>query len=170
MADTSNPIDPHSPMANNPLNVLVVDDNPTDLKLATIYLGKAWPFSGDMAVTTAVDGYDALEKLRTKRFCLIILDWCLPKGGNGHVLREIRRNGVVIPVVVMSGLGRDQLPDYLESAGAAYVNKDDLNASALYCAIAEALRNSQVLQHSNGPVETAAGPVLFHPHASIAIH
>ena len=127
MIDTSTMEQPPQ-VAGKTLNVLLVDDNPTDLKLAMIYLGKAWPFSSDMAVATAADGLEALELMRTKRFCLIILDWCLPQGGNGHVLREIRRNGVFIPVVVMSGLARDQLPDYLESAGAAYVNKDNLNA------------------------------------------
>ena len=69
------------------LNVLVVDDSPTDLKLAVIYLGKAWPFNSVMVVETAADGLEALEKMRSKRFCLIILDWCLPKGeiGRAHV-------------------------------------------------------------------------------------
>ena len=81
-----------------------------------------------------------MEKIQAKFFCLILLDWCMPKGGNGQVLLEIRRLGVFIPVVVLSGLGRDELPDYLEAKGAAYLNKMDLNASTLHCAIAEALR------------------------------
>jgi len=169
MIDTST-MEQQSQVAGKTLNVLLVDDNPTDLKLAMIYLGKAWPFSSDMAVTTAADGLEALERMRTKRFCLIILDWCLPQGGNGHVLREIRRNGVFIPVVVMSGLARDQLPDYLESAGAAYVNKDNLNASTLYCAIAEALRNCQSLHRSASLLENAAGPVVFHSHDPLVTH
>ena len=121
-------------------NVLVVDDNQTDLDLATIYLSKAWPFDADMAIDTARDGLEALEKMRGKQFCLILLDWCMTKGGNGQVLRDLRRNGVYIPVVVLSGLGRDELPDYLEAEGAAYLNKQDLDASTLRCAIGEALR------------------------------
>ena len=151
--------------AGKTLRVLVIDDNPADQELTTIYLGKAWPFSSDMAVETAADGLEALEKMRGQRFCLILLDWCLPKGGNGHVLREIRRNGVFIPVVVMSGRLRDELPDYLEAAGAAYVCKDDLNVSTLYCAIAEALRNCRALRHPPILAGNATGPVLFHSHS-----
>lgn len=147
-------IDRATQLPGKALNVLVVDDSPTDLKLAVIYLGKAWPFNSVMAVETAADGLEALEKMRTKRFCLIILDWCLPKGGNGQVLREIRHNGVFIPVVISSGLTRDQLPDYLEAEGAAYLNKNELNAATLYCAIAEALRNCQVLRQSSNRVAT----------------
>ncbi|MEI8314589.1 MAG: response regulator [Verrucomicrobiota bacterium] len=151
------------------LNVLLVDDSPADLELAMVYLGKAWPFSSDMVVETAADGLEAMEKMRAQRFCLIILDWCLPNGGNGQVLREIRRNGVFIPVVVMSGLARDQLPDYLETAGAAYVSKDDMNASTLYCAIAEALRNCQNLRQSPSLPGCVVVPVLFREHDSVLI-
>ena len=148
------------------LNVLVVDDSPSDLKLATIYLGKAWPFNSSLALDTAVDGLEALEKMRSKRFCLIILDWCLPKGGNGQVLREIRHNGVFIPVVVLSGLTREQLPENLEADGAAYLNKNELNASTLYCAIAEALRNCQALRQPTSLAGSSAEPVLVHSHSS----
>lgn len=168
MADTS-AIEQKPQLASKTLNVLLVDDNPTDLELATIYLGKAWPFSSELAVETAADGLEALAKMRTQRFCLIILDWCLPKGGNGHVLREIRRNGVFIPVVVMSGLARDQLPDYLEAAGAAYINKDELNASTLYCTIAEALRNCQALHQPASLPDRPVGPVVFHSHSPVAL-
>lgn len=168
MADTS-PMEPPRQLASKALNVLLVDDNPADLELAKTYLGKAWPFSSELAVATAADGLEALAKMRTQRFCLIILDWCLPKGGNGHVLREIRRNGVFIPVVLLSGLARDQLPDYLEAAGAAYVNKDELNASTLYCAIAEALRNCQALRQPSSPVDSPVGPVVFHSHGPLAL-
>ena len=151
------------------LSVLVIDDNPADQELAKIYLGKAWPFESDMAVETALDGIEALEKLRRQRFCLIILDWRLPRGGSGHVLYEIRRQGVFIPVVVVTGSERDQLPADLESAGSAYVNKNDLNVSTLYCAIAEALRNCRKSRQRVTVPATGHGPTLFHSHGPQAV-
>ena len=160
---------PKPPAAVQPLNVLVIDDNPADRELASIYLGKAWPFDSEMAIETAVDGLEALEKMRAKKFCLIMLDWRLPRGGSGHVLREMRHNGVVIPVVVMTGLGRDQLPADLEKTGAAYLNKDTLNASTLYCAIAEALRNCRLLHQPPPQPVCPAGPALFHSHSPQAV-
>ena len=151
------------------LNVLVIDDNPADQELAMIYLGKAWPFDSEMAVDTAADGIEALEKMRLKKFCLIMLDWRLPRGGSGHVLREMRHNGVLIPVVVMTGLERDQIPDNLEKAGAAYLNKDNLNASTLYCAIADALRNCRILHQPTPRPTDSVQPLLFHSHGPQAV-
>ena len=133
--------------------------------MAIIYLSKAWPFDSEMAVETAADGIEALEKMREKKFCLIMLDWRLPRGGSGHVLREMRHNGVLIPVVVMTGLERDQIPDNLEKSGAAYLNKDNLNASTLYCAIADALRNCRILHRPPLTPNHPVGPVLFHSHS-----
>jgi len=157
--------EPKPQTAKRTLNVLVIDDNPADQELAIIYLGKAWPFNSEMAVETAGDGIEALEKMRTTKFCLIMLDWRLPRGGSGHVLREMRHNGVLIPVVVMTGLERDQIPDNLEQAGAAYLNKDSLNASTLYCAIADALRNCRILHQPTHKPVSPIGPVLFHSHS-----
>jgi len=161
--------EPKQRAASRTLNVLVIDDNPADQELAIIYLGKAWPFDSEMTVETAQDGLEALEKMRTKKFCLIMLDWWLPRGGSGHVLHAMRQNGVFIPVVVMSGMERAQLPGDLEKNGAAYLNKGDLNASTLYCAIADALRNCRNLrQLAPQPVSTV-GPVLFHSHGPAAV-
>ena len=147
------------------LSVLVIDDNPADQELAIIYLGKAWPFESEMHVETALDGLEALDKMRTTRFCLILLDWRLPRGGSGHVLYEIRHNGVFVPVVVMTGLERDELPGNLETLGAAYINKQNLDASSLYCAIAEALRNCRILCQPPVQPDRGTGAILFHSHS-----
>lgn len=122
------------------LPVLIIDDSETDRQITTHYLGQAWPFERVMAPDFAADGPEALEKMRTTRYALIALDWKLPGMGGGEVLREIRQLGVRIPVVVLSGLQRNQIPDQLDALGAAFLNKDDMNPVTFHAAIAESLR------------------------------
>jgi len=121
-------------------HVLVIDDNDVDREIIIHHLGKAWPFEREMAPDSATNGHEALELIRTKRFALIVLDWRLPDLGGGDVLRVMRQIGVRIPVIVMSGLQRDQIPEKLESLGAAFINKDEMNSETFRAAIATSLR------------------------------
>jgi CheY-like chemotaxis protein len=125
--------------ARVPFPVLVVDDNPTDKELACVYLTQMWPFEHDMELECASDGEEALRKIRSRRFALVVLDWKLPVMGDGEVLRRLRQEGVRLPVVVVSGLEREEIGMDLESLGASYLRKNDLNSSTLYRAIAASL-------------------------------
>jgi twitching motility two-component system response regulator PilH len=66
-------------------HVLVVDDSPTDRQLVTTLLRKE-----GYAVTTAVDGEDALEKIAAEPPPLIVLDIILPKMNGYQVLRQLK--------------------------------------------------------------------------------
>ncbi|MEI6083565.1 MAG: response regulator [Verrucomicrobiota bacterium] len=124
---------------NECLHVLVIDDSDVDREITLHHLGKAWPFDREMATDTACDGHEALERIRTKRFALIVLDWKLPGMGGGDVLRVMRQIGVRIPVIVISGLQRDQIPEKLEALGAAFINKDEMNSETFRSAIQTSL-------------------------------
>jgi len=76
-----------------------------------------------MTFNFADDGQEALEKMRATRYALIALDWKLPGMGGGDVLREIRKLGMRIPVVILSGLRRDQIAENIESLGASFLTK-----------------------------------------------
>lgn len=126
--------------AKSGFRVLVIDDSEIDREITTRHLGKAWPFERELMLDYAADGTEALDKMRVTRYALFVLDWKLPGMGGGEVLRGIRRSGVRIPVVVVSGLQRDQIADDLESLGAAFLNKDEMNPITLHDAIAASLR------------------------------
>jgi CheY-like chemotaxis protein len=119
-----------------------------DRELTGRHLGKAWPFEHDLVIDYAVDGRDALDHMRTTRFAMIVLDWKLPGMGGGEVLRHIRRNGVHIPVIVISGLQREAIDEDLESLGAAFLNKDDMDPHTFYEAIAASLKLMGLTQPS----------------------
>ena len=93
-----------------------------------------------MIVYSAADGLEALEKIRCTRYALIVLDWKLPHVGGGEVLHAIRKNGVRIPVVVLSGFQRKDIHDDLDHLGAAFLNKDEMDTITFHKAVAESLR------------------------------
>lgn len=131
--------------------VLVVDDNSIDCEITTRYLARAWPFERDMKVDTATDGTSALEKIRQQRYALVVLDWRLPGMSGDQLLRRLRQEGCRAPVVVVSGLTREQIPEDLGAMGAVYLGKDELNALTFHRAIAEALRQLGVASAATTP-------------------
>ena len=119
--------------------VLVVDDNPVDQELAVLHMGQTWPYERELELDFAVDGAEALAKLRTKKFALVVLDWMLPVLGDGEVLRQLRHHGQRIPVVVISGCEREDIAADLDALQAAFLNKDQMNADTFQLAIGHAL-------------------------------
>jgi len=124
----------------NGLPVLVIDDNDTEREIIIRYLGQAWPFEREMILDSAVDGREALKKIRSNRYALIVLDWKMPHVDGSEVLRTIRHSGVRIPVVVLSGFSRAEITEDLDSLGAAFVNKDEMGSISFHQAIATSLR------------------------------
>jgi two-component system, chemotaxis family, response regulator Rcp1 len=113
--------DPERPMQGQPIEILLVEDSPTDRLLAEEALREA-----KMAnrVNVAVDGEQALQYLRRQgphakavRPDLILLDLNLPKKDGREVLREIKQDPVlkVIPVVVLTTSRAEE--DILKSYG-----------------------------------------------------
>jgi CheY-like chemotaxis protein len=125
---------------NQAFPVLVIDDNEADRRLTAIYLDQAWPFQRDLAVDFATDGSEVMEKVRHTRFALLVLDWKMPVMGGSEVLRQLRQRGIRTPVVVVSGMEREDIPEDLDQLGAGFVNKEYLNADTLRAAIAHSLR------------------------------
>ena len=122
------------------LPVLVVDDNPADQNLTAIHLRAAWPFERTLKLEFAADGREALAKLHTKHFTFVVLDWSLPVLGQGEVLRHLRQNKIRIPVVVISGVGREEINADLDALQAAFLSKNDMNPDTFWSAISYSLK------------------------------
>lgn len=119
-----------SPLAAKPIEILLVEDNPGDVRLTKEALKDA-RVSNNLHVT--MDGVDALAFLRkqgkhTAAPCpdLILLDLNLPKKNGREVLEEIKREDALrhIPVVILTTSQAEQ--DVVESyrlRANAYVTK-----------------------------------------------
>lgn len=90
---------PDIPNANpdGPRRVLVVDDEPT------LRLGFAYALNnGETRVDTANNGYEALDKIRNESFDAMLLDLRMPDIDGLAVIRQLRRDGDQIPVILCS--------------------------------------------------------------------
>jgi len=86
--------------------VLVVDDSPTNRHVAVALLQKE-----GYAVTTAVDGEDALEKVAAIRPPLVVLDIVLPKMNGYQVLRHLKTTPETRNIKVILVSSKDQESD-----------------------------------------------------------
>lgn len=113
-----------------PVEILLVEDNPGDVRLTTEALRDAKVRNH---LTVAPDGVEALAMLRREgryaavpRPDLILLDLNLPKKSGREVLEEVKRDGALkhIPVVILttSQAERDIVETYRLQAN-AYVTK-----------------------------------------------
>ena len=100
--------------------ILIVDDSDTTRQIARTIL-----MANNYVVTEAVDGIDAIEKIKQKQFDLIICDDDMPRMNGEIFLDNIRRmeNYVEVPVVAMAD-------NNLEKAD-AFVNKAEFKRDIL---------------------------------------
>ncbi len=81
--------------------ILVVDDEKNIVQLARLYLNKE-----GFEVEAAYDGAQALEKAKSVRPDLIILDLMLPEMDGLSVCKELRKEGNV-PIIILTARGDD---------------------------------------------------------------
>ena len=106
--------------------VLVADDSPKVRELAEALLGEA-----GFHVVRASDGKEALEMIRETHPDLVVLDLLMPEMNGFDVLKEMQQDERVrsIPVVVISGVYKDNILRELNELGAAgFVEKESLSS------------------------------------------
>jgi DNA-binding response OmpR family regulator len=142
------------------MRVLIVED---DAGIATGLAAtlKASGYAVDVTATLAM----ASAALRVEPFDLVLLDLSLPDGDGLEWLRQVRRSGSVMPVLIMTA--RDALPDRvagLDEGADDYVVKP-FEPEELLARMRVALRRSEgraspLLRHGDLVVDPAAHTVL----------
>ena len=88
----------------NKQKVLIVDDNPNNIRLAADTL-KALHIS----IVFATSGYKALEIIETQNIDLILMDINMPQLNGLEATMRIRHINPQIPVLFMSGYPREEV-------------------------------------------------------------
>jgi CheY-like chemotaxis protein len=101
-------------------NILIVDDSTVDRQLAGALLTRA----GDWTIEYAVNGGDALEKMRKAAFDLVLTDLLMP-GINGlELVAAVRAKYPHVPVILMTSRGSEEIAARaLDEGAASYVPK-----------------------------------------------
>lgn len=92
-------------------SVLIVDDEPSQLGLLTELIK-----STGMSFSTARNGREALDKLRSKKIDLVLTDIQMPEMDGLELLSEINNNRKIpkVPVIALSGQPNVSPEDYLK--------------------------------------------------------
>ena len=113
--------------------VLLVDDEPLIRKLISRYLVAA-----GYVVRMAVDGLDAIGKLRAGLPDLIISDLNMPRMSGIELLEVVRKRFPQIPVIVISAVAADEMPEGV--AADAYCHKNGFGFEQLLQTISDLTR------------------------------
>lgn len=86
-------------------NVLVIDDNETNLRVLELHLNK-WK----MNVTAVTSGAEALRLLRlSKEYDLVLTDMLMPNLDGITLSKEIRKISATIPMILLSSIGNETI-------------------------------------------------------------
>lgn len=95
---------------DTPLTILVIDDDPDHNSFIATLLTRA-----GYSVTAFRDGDSAMRYAAQSRPALVITDIFMPRMDGFEVLRHIKGNFPLLPVIAMSGNMSGHGPLYLES-------------------------------------------------------
>ena len=137
--------------------ILVVDDSSVDRMLVGGLLGKepAWQ------VEFAVDGKDGLDRLSDVATTpdVIVTDLQMPKMDGLELVRQVRKSHPLIPIVLITSFGSEQIAiDALRAGATSYTPKTMLQ-SALIQTIKQVLEMSNRMQHIVAESETSTGHI-----------
>ncbi|MGQ0430082.1 MAG: response regulator [Gammaproteobacteria bacterium] len=128
--------------------VLLVEDNPTNQRVAQIFLERV-----GCDVVTAADGVEAIAKLDQGRADLVLMDVQMPVMDGLEATRRIRAAGRRVPIV---GLTANAMPEQVAECRNA--GMDDVMAKPL-----ERTRLDAVLEKYAPPVGTRTGRHVVRP-------
>ncbi|MEN6396599.1 MAG: response regulator [Methanoregula sp.] len=86
------------------LSVLLVDDDPAILEVTRLVLEQ----SQDLSIEPVSSSREALVSLTKNHYDAIVLDYDLPEINGIELLKIIREQGDVTPVIIFTGVGREQ--------------------------------------------------------------
>lgn len=122
----------------SPISVLYVDDEPSLLEIARIFLER----SGDMRVDTALSAVDGLGKLKNQAYDAIVADYQMPDMYGIVFLKLINDTGLGIPFILFTGRGREEVVIEAINNGAAFYLQKGGDPKAQFAELAHKIRQA----------------------------
>ena len=142
-------------MKNQPISILLVEDNPTDVAIFREMLGEANSVEFELTHSNMLSS--ALTLLSKESFGIILLDLSLPDVEGVDTVMRMRAAVPNVPIVVMSGLGDEELAVLALHEGAQdYLVKGQVNSNLLIRAMRYAIerkKSEDALQKAHDDLE-----------------
>lgn len=109
--------------------ILIVEDDLPTIEAVAFKLGQK-----GIIASTALDGEEAIKRIKREKYDLILLDLLLPKKSGFEVLQEIKNNGqsTKARIIILSNLGQeDNVRRALDLGANDYIVKSDININKL---------------------------------------
>jgi signal transduction histidine kinase len=120
------------------LKILIVDDEEADRRTVRRLLKT---LGMETQITEAANYEEAKEKMFNNLFDCVLIDYLLPDQDGLTLVREIRQQGIKIPLIILTSHGDEEIAVDMMKAGASdYLSKFRLSSSRLNQAMRNALR------------------------------
>ncbi len=109
--------------------ILIVEDDLPTIEALAFKLSQR-----GIIVGTALDGEEAIKRIKREKYDLILLDLLLPKKSGFEVLQELKNDGQSknAKVIVLSNMGQeDNVRKAMELGASDYIVKSDININKL---------------------------------------
>ncbi len=132
-------------MNNNPIKVLLVDDDEDDYILTRDWFGEFQGIGSELEwVSSYTKGKEAIAQ---NRHDIYLVDYRLGEGNGLELLREAIGNGCTAPIILLTGKGDREIDIEAMKAGAAdYLEKSQMSAPLLERSIRYAIERKQTEQ------------------------
>lgn len=122
--------------------LLLVEDNPADARLIQEMIAKGGSAPFVLSVASCLS--DALQRLLTDRFAVLLLDLGLPDSQGLDTLSQMRAHALGIPIVVLTGLDDEELAlQALHEGAQDYIVKGQISGPALTRTLRYAMERKQ---------------------------
>jgi DNA-binding response OmpR family regulator len=132
------------------LSVLVIDDDLALLNIIRLVLER----SGEMSVRTARSSKEALEILSQNTFDALIMDYDLPEISGTGLLKILRGKGDVTPVIIFTGVGREQAAIDALNNGASFFLKKGENPQTQFLELEQMIQQAVDQRFQGKPLGT----------------
>ena len=129
-------------MSGDPINVLLVEDNPGDVALLKIMLAEEC--EGGIFIETASRVSEAVQRLDSGGFDVVLLDLTLPDARGTEALIRLQAHASRVPIIVQTGLDDDDLAVKAMQLGAQdYIPKGKPDGRLLVRRIRQAIERTR---------------------------
>jgi CheY-like chemotaxis protein len=130
------------------ISALYIDDEPALLDLGKIFLERA----GDIQIDTALSAPEALVKIRSTQYDVIISDYQMPVMDGIALLKIIRSEYPDLPFIIFTGKGReDVVIEALNSGADHYIQKGGA-PKAQFAELNHTIRRAVERKHANDAI------------------